>query len=110
MNIKRTEWKVANDERLNIDCNFSETSLDIVRVNLGAQRASDLLICCGESTAMDARKLQAVHGFALRVLPDVLLRTAGTWGATFCGRTVWTEGVFYSEVSNPLLDAPDYPS
>lgn len=83
---------MTNAERLDVDCNLTEYSLDLVRVKLGAPRASDLLVCVGESTAMETRKLQACHGFALRVLPDVLLRTPLTWGATFSGRTLWTEG------------------
>lgn len=76
-----------------MDSDMSETALDDMRHRIGADRISDLKVFCSDLIAIDARRLQAVHGFELVVVIEDFLASRAAWGATWNGRTIWTHGV-----------------
>jgi hypothetical protein len=83
---------MGNSIRLPIDCDFSETGLDDMRVRLGAANMSDLTVFVTEYERLRARQLQGVYGFDLVIIPHEIARSSMAWCAAFGGSVCWSMG------------------
>jgi hypothetical protein len=78
-------------------CTLSMTALnDAAAVHLGGVELGDCVVITSISNRVTARRLQAEHGFGLRLVPDCLLRKMGAWALFHesSGSTVWSDGVW----------------
>jgi hypothetical protein len=71
--------KVMQFEMMPTACDLSETSLDDAACRLGILYLHCIKLYTTRGNAMNARQLQAVHGFELVIVPDGLMPTAYTW-------------------------------
>lgn len=73
-----------------VQMDLSETALDEARHRIGVATMGSLKVFVADYWALTARRLQAVHGFELVVVPDCLLKTPITWGAQFGAEIFWS--------------------
>lgn len=73
-------------------CDLSETSVVDAAVRLGMKNYHDQVLYCSRSDAPRARRIQAVLGCEVVVIPDALLPSRTAWAIEWNGQLLGSPG------------------